>query len=645
MVLPCAEPSASQGLAVPARKSVPAFMADPNFGELLREYRRAAGYSQETLAERAGLSVGAIAALEQGVRRAPHRDTVDTISDALTMPESTRRQFEDAAARARTRQRRDDSKLPASLTSFIERNEVNELQALLAEHRLLTITGSGGVGKTRVAIEVARRTEHLYDETWFVDLLPVRDGNLIGSRIAARLNVQVRGDDSLSEIAHHLRSRRVLLVIDNCEHVVADAASVIGNLLQRCASLIVLATSRETLTLSAELSYRLPCMDTRTASQLFVARAQASDRTWSVDAQRLAIVAEICNELDGIPLAIELAASRLSTLGIEALRNRLRGGVSLTGNRDLPLRHQTMTATIAWSYDLLSEPERLLFRRSSIVMGSFTLEWAEEICADDSLPAGVIADTLSRLVEKSLINVEHVGRSTRYRFLESIRIFAQQRLSECGDLEGTMLRDIAWLEQKAAVLRETPSTELVMEHRVELDNVHAAIRWAQLSADYSTIVSAAKILIGFSRVYSWSTRQPEARILGLDTLKRLNENEDPELVARLIYSLATHITGTERMALAPRAIPLLKQTGQLDRAAFLHAKLAEIECNRENFDSAEGHVTEAEALLSTNQLKRSRSGLVTAMTCAYVCSLLQDFDRARKLLSAGGDTCRRYAGG
>ena len=240
-------------------------MADPNFGELLREYRRAAGYSQEALAERACLSVGAIAALEQGIRRAPHRDTVDALANALAMPDSTRGQFEDAAARARWRQRRDDSNLPASLTSFIERNEVSELQAFLAEHRLLTITGSGGVGKTRVAIEVARRTQHLYDETWFVDLLPVRDGSLIGSQIAARLNVQVRGDDGLSEIVHHLRSRRVLLVIDNCEHVVGDAASVIGNVLQRCPSLIVLATSRETLAVSGEFSYRLPCMDTRTA--------------------------------------------------------------------------------------------------------------------------------------------------------------------------------------------------------------------------------------------------------------------------------------------------------------------------------------------------------------------------------------------
>ena len=173
----------------------------------------------------------------------------------------TRGEFEAAAAQARRRQRHDDSVLPASLTSFIERSEVYELQNLLAAHRLLTITGSGGVGNTRIAIEVARRVEHLYDEMWFVDLLPLRGGNLVRSQIAARLNVQLRGDDGLTEIAHRLRSRRVLLVIDNCEHVVVEAASVIERLLGRSTTLTVMATSREALAVPGELAYRLPSMD------------------------------------------------------------------------------------------------------------------------------------------------------------------------------------------------------------------------------------------------------------------------------------------------------------------------------------------------------------------------------------------------
>ena len=295
-------------------------MAELTFGELLRERRREAGYSQEALAERAGLSVGAISALEQGLRRAPHRDTVDAISDALNMPSSTRTQFEAAAAQARRRQRRDDSRLPASLTSFVARSEVNEIESLLTAHRLLTITGPGGVGKTRVALEVARRAGERYDETWFIDLLPLRDDNLLPSQIAARLNVGIRGDDGLTEIVHRLRSRRALLVIDNCEHVVAEAALVIENLLRRCHTLTILSTSREGLEVAGELAYRLPSMDMRTATDLFVERAREADPQWHPDARRLEVIREICKALDGIPLAVELTASRVSTLGLEALR-------------------------------------------------------------------------------------------------------------------------------------------------------------------------------------------------------------------------------------------------------------------------------------------------------------------------------------
>ncbi len=604
--------------------------SEAEFSELLRQARRAAGYSQEELAERAGVSAGAIGSLEQGLRRAPHRDTVRALADALRISESERQLLEEAAARARGRHPRNPSGIPVSLTSFVERSEVDELKALLTEHRLLTITGSPGIGKTRIAIEVARRVEGLYDEACFVDLLPLRDGDHVASQVAVRLNVRLEGDDGLSGLVRRLRSRRTLLVIDNCEHVVADVVSVIGALLQGCPSLTVLATSREALAHSAELAYRLPSMNANAATDLFVARAQQAELAWYVDPERLVIVADICKNLGWIPLAIELAASRVSSLGLAALRTRLGTGLHLTGNRDLPLRHQTMTAAIAWSYDLLSERERLLFCRSSVAAGGFTLEWAEQVCADDALPVEVVADTLSRLVQKCLINVDHVGISARYRFLESIQRFAQQRLSESGQFDGIVLRGIAWLERKAAVLINEVSTDSVWDYRVELDNVRTSVRWAQSNGGYSLIVSAARILIGFSRVYSSATREFEPRMLGLGVLERLNEAEDPELAAQLIACLATHITGTERMTLLPRAIPLLKQTGQLDRAAYLHAKMAEIECNCGNVVAAREHVAEAQALLTVREVRHSRRGITTAMTCAYVCSLIGEFDAARK---------------
>lgn len=603
----------------------------PNFGELLKGYRRAAGLSQETLAERAGLSVGAIAALEQGIRRAPHRDTVEAISDALAMPESTRLKFENAAAQARRRQRRDDSNLPVSLTSFVERNEVNELQSLLAEHRLVTITGSGGVGKTRIAIEVARRAEHLYDETWFVDLLSFREGRLIAGAIAAKLNVQIGGDKGLDEIVHRLRFRRTLLVIDNCEHVVTGAALITGELLQRCHALTVLATSREALAVQGELAYRLPSMDSRTASDLFVERARAADPKWHADAQRLELVRQICKELDGIPLAIELTASRVSTLGLESLRYRFGNAISFTGSRDAADRHQTMRATIAWSYDMLDDAEKALFRRLSVFMGGFTLDAAQDVCSDRLLSTNLIPEVLSQLAGKSLIDVDHVGASVRYRFLEPIRAFGWERLLEAGEMESAMRRFIEWLKQKAAILDSEPPTQMLANERVELDNVRFAVRWAEPMVQDPAIVSAAQVLIGFRHVWFGAGRQMEFRSLAFGLLERLDERERSEVAGMLIHAVAGFLTGAELLTLSERAIPLLVAAGHHDRAADLHARCASAECMRGDAASAESHLARGEALLDTHS-RRTRAGFSFASHGAYVRYLFKNFQGARALL-------------
>lgn len=608
-------------------------MADPTFGELLREYRRAAGYSQEALAERAGLSVGAISALEQGVRRAPHRDTVDAISRALAIPAPAREQFEAAAAAARRRQRRDDSRFPELLTSFVERNEVAEIQRLLTAHRLLTITGSGGVGKTRIAIETARRADPLYDEAWFVDLLPVREGNLVRSQIAARLNAHVRGDDGLTEIVQRLRSRRTLLVIDNCEHVVADAALVIERLLLRCKALTVLSTSREALAVAGELAYRLPSMDLQTASELFVERAQQADPKWRPDRQRLALVTEICEALDGIPLAIELTASQVSTLGLEALRTRLRGGIGFVGGRDATDRHQTMAATIAWSYDMLTGDEKVLFRRLSVLMGGFTLDAAQQICSDRTLSVDAVAEALSHLVRKSLIDVEHVGTSIRYRFLEPIRTYGWERLLESGEMERTMVRFIEWLKRRAAILDADPPPQLLANERSELDNVRFAVRWAESTIERAAIAAAADVLIGFRNVWFGVRREMEFRVLALGLLERLDDGEQPELVGRLIHAVAGFLTGPELLTLSGRAIPFLIAAGHRARAADLHARCASAECMRGDAASAERHLTMGEALLDGDD-RRTRAHFSFASHGAHVRCVLKNFRGARELLDA-----------
>jgi predicted ATPase/DNA-binding XRE family transcriptional regulator len=610
----------------------------PTFGQLLRSYRRKAGYSQEHLAERAGLSVGAIGALEQGLRRAPHHDTVRALADALEILGAEREQFEESAARARGRQRRNVSGIPMSLTSFVERNELAELKALLADHRLVTITGAPGIGKTRMAIELARRIEDSYDETWFVDLLPIRDRDLVASQIALRLNAPIEGDDGLSGIIHHFRSRNSLLVIDNCEHVIADVASVVGALLQHCPSLTVLATSREALGHSAELVYRLPPMDSQTASDLFLERVHQADPTWSADAERLAVVAEICKMLDGIPLAIELAASRVASLGLGTLRSRLRGGIMLTGTRDLPPHHQTMTATIAWSYDLLSAAEAQLFRRLSVLVGGFTLELAESVGHGQAMPPEAIADTLSRLVLKSLVNVNHRETATRYGFLESVRTFALQRLTEAdergkdGIVETTMLRLMEWLTQQAAILESAKPASVLSALRDELDNVAAVISWAISMGDSPAIMAASRLFVAFRLVWAGTSRQMEFRGLGLRLLDCLSDDEAPELVGLLIFALSPYLGEAKLLSLSERAIPLLVASGYGIRAGEMHARCAQVECLRGDAQAAERHLQLGEALFSPEELKRTRWGWSFACNAGYVRCALQDFEAAKALL-------------
>lgn len=604
------------------------------FSELLRQQRRAAGYSQEDLAERAGLSLGAVGSLEQGLRRAPRRDTVKALADALDMSDSARRLFEEAAARTRGRQSHENANLPVTLTSFIERNEVNELRALLGDHRLLTITGSGGVGKTRIAIEVARRIEQLYDEIWFVDLLPVRDGSFVTAQISARVGVSSDGDDALNGIVRHLRKRRAFLIIDNCEHVVDNVASVVTELLHRCPTVTVLATSREALALSGEVAYRLPPLDVRAGCELFATRAKAADPALSLDRQRLAVVEDICRGLDGIPLAIELAASRVSTFGFERLRNHIRNGMTLTGNRDLPLRHQTMVATIAWSYDLLSDAERTLFQRLSVFAASFALEAAEEVCSQEPLTAGGVGDHLARLVQKCLVDVEHVGDTTRYRLLDSIRAFAMERLSSSGELDAIMSSLIERLKRRASAIDSSPSLRLLLEHRVDLDDVRACVRWAVSTGHRATVIAAAQLTIGFRGVWHVQRRVSELRALAFPLLENLSDDRDPEIVGRLLHVIAPGLTGSEYLALASRATPLLERTGHNTRAAYLHARSAEAEYQLGNRAAAERHAASAASLMESFRGTGSHESVAIASTSVYVFMLLRDFAAARAVLES-----------
>lgn len=457
------------------------------FGDLLRQFRVRAGLPQEQVAERAGLSIGAVQSLEQGKRRAPYRNTVRALAEALNLASDETASLQDLAARARVRQHEAPTFLPITLTHFIDRGNVDELIALLRDRRLITVTGSGGVGKTRVGIEVARQSFSDRDVVGFVDLLPVRDGANVAAQIAARLGVGVSGDDGLGEVVERLRTRRTLLVIDNCEHLVRDVAMTVTRLLN-IPSMTVLATSREPLGLTGELTYRLPPMDIESASKLFVARAQDADREWTVDASRLGVIAAICRELDGIPLAIELAASRVFSLGLDGVRSLLARGLALSGGPDLPLRHRTMQGAIAWSHDLLDDAERTTFRRLSAFSGSFTLEAAQDVASDSTLPTADVPEQLARLVQKSLLNATHLDTATHYRFLDVIRAFADERLSESGEREMVLAKLAARLDGRGAQLKDDMPATIVISHDEDLDDVGSrlGIAWRTTTTTMSS---------------------------------------------------------------------------------------------------------------------------------------------------------------
>ena len=520
----------------------------PSFGELLRDYRRRAGFSQEALAERAGLSARAIAALEQGLRRAPYRYTVDALAEALDLADFARREFEETAAHARQRSRDTGTNqptvsgnIPARLTSFVGRDtEMAELKALLGDHRLVTVTGSGGVGKTRIATEMARAfLGERWNEAWFVDLAPIERGKHVAGAIAEVLgNAAAPAAMALPSLAAQLRRRECLLILDNCEHVIDEVAAAASAISRNCRGITILATSRERLAIDGERVYRLPSLSPVTALHLFEERAKAGDARITFTADERETGAWICRQLEGIPLAIELVARRVPTLGLDVLNARLRDYVVISGGRDIPQRQHTMYATIAWSYDLLRKAEQELLRRLSIFRGAVTLEAAEDVCASGELAREQVAAHMSQLVDKSLVEfTSDAGRSRRYRLLDSVRTFAAEKLAEADELvmiARSHARRMADVADEADELYTTPDRG-VWHRRFapELDDARSAIEWALNSETADDVVLAGRILGGLRGLWLDGERRTEAGWLAERVLARL-DGEPPFIVARLL---------------------------------------------------------------------------------------------------------------
>jgi predicted ATPase/transcriptional regulator with XRE-family HTH domain len=525
------------------------------FGDLLREYRCAAGLSQEALAERARLSPGAISTLERSARRAPQQQTLSLLADALELDSEKRARLEVAALAGRRRAVRGQpvarvttdpfpTNLPSPLTSFHGRDEELDLVTRsLASRRCVSLVGTGGVGKTRLAVEAARERldrQRYPAGIWFVDLAPLHAPELIAPAIARLLGVRENADEPpLSGLASALATKRALLVLDNCEHVIDECARVAETLMRECPGIDVLATTREALRIEGEcvvsvapLAYgsddsESPALDLLTNRLIDTDFSRYSNLGF---AER-AYAATICRRLDGVPLALELAAGRARELPLSEIVARLAERFSLLteGRRTALPRQYTLRGAIDWSFELLEEPQREIFARLGLFSGTFGAQAAGDICAEDR--ASVRA-ALDALVAKSLVTiVDNEAGGFRYRLLETMRAYALDRLHERGEYEHYARRFAATFTRMAteadARYGRMPARAFVDSVEPDLDNFRAALNWTLAEGNDLALGAELAGAMGwvyrqlalFSEGTRWCVRALDA-VPGLDSMRR-----------------------------------------------------------------------------------------------------------------------------
>jgi predicted ATPase len=407
--------------------------------------------------------------------------------------------------------------IPAAASEVIGRTTAaQQVQDLLSAYRIITLTGPGGIGKTVLALEVARSLLRAFQgDCWLADLLSLSDPGLISAMVAGVLDLKLGGDDiSPKSVARAIGCKKLLLVLDNCEHVIDAAARLAETIVRTCPHACVLATSREVLRIEGEHVYRVLPLDVplqhekesgsilgHSAVQLFIARARALDSAFSPQGENLRTIAAICRRLDGIPLAIEFAAARAAMLGPELVLSHLgeRFGLLTAGPRTALPRHQTLRATLDWSYELLPEPERCLLRRLGIFAGGFTLEAANAVVSDRGYTASALLEQIANLVAKSLVTLDGSAPAGRWRLLETIRAYALEVLAESGETELVARRSAEFFRDLVRPAmhdsRVPPTAEDMVCYGREIDNVRAALHWSFSSAGDAAIgIALAAVL-------------------------------------------------------------------------------------------------------------------------------------------------------
>lgn len=520
--------------------------------------------------------------------------------------------------------------LPEQLTSFVGRDEESsDLSEVVVQQRLVTLVGVGGVGKTRLALHAARQVAPRFsDGVWLVQLVGLSDPSLVAQALASALSIPDEpGRPWLDSILGFLRQRQLLLLVDNCEHLIDAVAEVVEAVVQACEGVHVLATSREALRLPGEVVRPLAPLPVPRAEaglsledlskipsvRLFLDRATSVDANFAVSSRSLPLLAQLCRRLDGLPLALELAAARVRTLSLEEIAAQLRDrfGLLSGGRRTAAPHQQALDATIRWSYDLLEPPDQALFEALSVFAGGFDLEGAQGVCAAGDLDPSELIDGVSRLVDRSLLVAQHPDGSTRYRMLGALRAFGAERLERRG--QASQFRDVhlTWLQRMARQVGHELSSgrnqgEWLSVIDMELDNVRAALQWA---LDCGRVADGLAIA---GRLYQyWYMRSEREGRQWLERLLARDHEVIPDVDAPALLALGSILQAQGEQSAAittcERGLPLAHRAANRNIEGWLLQVIGRAQGGRGDFEAAKTYFHEARVLFEATGNKGAQS--------------------------------------